>query len=61
MTVVKNAIAFNERSKKELTTAMQDITNLDNPKSGQQMKELLSEMLPHLLLSHSKVSLHNPI
>ena len=43
MSVVENAIAFDERSKEELTTAMQDITNLDNPNSVQQMKEWLSE------------------
>ena len=42
MSVVENAIAFDERSKEELTTAMQDITNLDNPNSVQQMKEWLS-------------------
>jgi DNA polymerase bacteriophage-type len=41
MTVVENAIAFDERARKELTTAMQDITNLDNPNSVQQMKEWL--------------------
>ena len=43
MTVVENAIAFDERSKKELTAAMQDITNLDNPNSVQQVKEWLSD------------------
>ena len=43
MTVVENAISFDERSKKELTAAMQDITNLDNPNSVQQMKEWLSD------------------
>lgn len=43
MTVVENAIAFDERSKKELTAAMQDITNLDNPNSVQQMKEWPSD------------------
>ena len=43
MTVVENAIAFDSRSKKELTDAMQDITNLDNPNSVQQMKEWLSD------------------
>ena len=42
MSVVENAIAFDERSKEELTTAMQDITNLNNPNSVQQMKEWLS-------------------
>lgn len=43
MTVVENAIAFDERSREELTAAMQDITNLDNPNSVQQMKEWLSD------------------
>ncbi len=42
MIVVENAIAFDERARKELTAAMQDITNLDNPNSVQQMKEWLS-------------------
>lgn len=43
MTVVENAIAFDERSREELTAAMQDITNLDNPNSVQQMKKWLSD------------------
>ena len=43
MKVVENAIAFDERSREELTDAMQDITNLDNPNSVQQMKEWLSD------------------
>ena len=43
MAVVENAIAFDERSKKELTIAIQDITNLDNPNSVQQMKEWISD------------------
>lgn len=43
MKVVKNAIAFDEHSREELTAAMQDITNLDNPNSVQQMKEWLSD------------------
>lgn len=43
MTVVENAIAFDERSREELTSAMQDITNLENPNSVQQMKEWLSD------------------
>jgi len=43
MTVVENAIAFDERSREELTAAMQDITNLDNPNSVQQMKEWLCD------------------
>ena len=41
MIVVENAITFDERARKELTAAMQDITNLDNPNSVQQMKEWL--------------------
>ena len=43
MKVVENAITFYERSREELTAAMQDITNLDNPNSVQQMKEWLSD------------------
>lgn len=43
MKVVENAITFDERSREELTVAMQDITNLDNPNSVQQMKEWLSD------------------
>ena len=42
MTVVENAIAFDNRSKEELTAAMQEITNLENPNSVQQMKQWLS-------------------
>ena len=43
MDVVKNAIAFDEKSKAELMTAMQNITNLDNPNSVIQMKQWLAD------------------
>lgn len=43
MDVVKNAIAFDEKSKVELMIAMQNITNLDNPNSVIQMKQWLSD------------------
>lgn len=43
MAVVENAIAIDERSRKKLTIAMQDITNLDNPNSVAQMKQWLSD------------------
>lgn len=43
MNVVKNAIAFDEKSKVELMIAMQNITNLDNPNSVIQMKQWLSD------------------
>lgn len=43
MELVRNAIAFDERSRKTLTTAMQDLTNLENPNSVTQMKQWLSE------------------
>ena len=43
MDVVKNAIAFDEKSKAELMIAMQNITNLDNPNSVAQMKQWLSD------------------
>lgn len=43
MELVRNAIAFDERSRKTLTTAMQDLTNLENPNSVAQMKQWLSE------------------
>ena len=33
MTLVKNAIAFDEKSKAELSEKMQELTNLDNPNS----------------------------
>ena len=41
--VVKNAIAFDEKSKSELMISMQNITNLDNPNSVVQMKQWLSD------------------
>ena len=43
MELVRNAIAFDERSRKTLTTAMQDLTSLENPNSVTQMKQWLSE------------------
>lgn len=43
LAVVENAIAFDEKSKASLMSAMQDITNLDNPNSVAQMKQWLSE------------------
>lgn len=43
MELVRNAIVFDERSRKTLTTAMQDLTNLENPNSVTQMKQWLSE------------------
>ena len=43
MGVVKNAIIFDEKSKEELTAAMRDLTNLDNPNSVVQVKQWLSD------------------
>lgn len=43
MDVVKNAIAFDEKSKASLMIAMQNITRLDNPNSVIQMKQWLSD------------------
>jgi len=43
MQVVENAITFDEHSREELTAAMQEITNLDNPNSVQQMKQWLAD------------------
>lgn len=43
MTLVTNAIAFDEKSKNALTKQMQELTNLENPNSVQQMKNWLSE------------------
>ena len=43
MTVVRNAIAFDSRSKEELTAAMKKLTDLDNPNSVAQMKRWLSD------------------
>lgn len=42
MGVVENAITFDDRSKEELTVAMKDLTNLDNPNSVVQVKQWLS-------------------
>ena len=42
-TLVKEAITIDERSRAELTTAMQRLTELDNPNSVQQMKQWLVE------------------
>ena len=43
MEMVKNALAFDEKSKADLLSAMQAITLLDNPNSVQQLKTWLSE------------------
>ena len=43
MDVVKNAIAFDEKSKTALMISMQNLTNLENPNSVVQMKQWLSE------------------
>lgn len=43
MALVKEAIKMDTRSRSELTTAMKDITALDNPNSVQQMKQWLSD------------------
>jgi len=43
MPFVKRAIAFDERSRAQLSAAMQNITELDNPNSVQQMKSWLAE------------------
>lgn len=43
MELVHQAISMDTRSREELTTAMKDITNLENPNSVQQMKEWLAE------------------
>lgn len=43
MAVVENAIAFDERSKAELTNRMKNITELDNPNSVVQMKKWLAD------------------
>lgn len=42
MTLVKQAIDMDGRSRKELTAAMKKITELDNPNSVQQMKQWLA-------------------
>ena len=43
MEMVRNAIAMEGRSKSELSAAMQELTELENPNSVQQMKQWLSE------------------
>lgn len=43
MQLVKNAIAFDERSKETISSKMKDMTDLDNPNSVVQMKAWLSE------------------
>ena len=43
MTLVRNAIAADARSKAELTRLMKEITELDNPNSAAQMKQWLAD------------------
>ena len=43
MDLVKEAIEMDSRSRSELTTAIKDMTALDNPNSVQQMKQWLSD------------------
>ena len=43
MQLVENAIAFDERSKAELSAKLREITNLENPNSVMQMKKWLAE------------------
>ena len=43
MGVVKNAIIIDEKSKEEITAAMKELTNLDNPNSVVQVKQWLSD------------------
>ena len=43
MEMVRNAIVIDGRSKSELSAAMQELTELENPNSVQQMKQWLSE------------------
>lgn len=43
MDVVKNAIAFDAKSKAELAEKMQELTDLDNPNSVVQMKQWLAD------------------
>ena len=45
MQLVKNAIAFDERSKETISSQMKDMTDLDNPNSVVQMKAWLSNRL----------------
>lgn len=42
MQLVKNAIAFDERSKNDISAQMKDMTDIDNPNSVTQMKAWLS-------------------
>lgn len=43
MTLVKSAIAIDEKSRQELTAKLQELTMLDNPNSVQQMKSWLAD------------------
>lgn len=43
MKIVRNAISMNERSKAELSVAMKELTEFENPNSVQQMKQWLAE------------------
>lgn len=43
MDFVKQAVAIGEHSREKLTAIMQDITNLENPNSVQQLKEWLAD------------------
>ncbi|WP_368653066.1 DNA polymerase [Ornithinibacillus sp. 4-3] len=43
MTFVKQAVAIDEHSREKLMALMQDITNLENPNSVQQMKDWLAD------------------
>lgn len=43
MTLVTSAVQMDEKSRLELTTAMKELTDLDNPNSVQQMKQWLSD------------------
>lgn len=43
MELVRQAIAMDERSKAKLSSAIQELTNLENPNSVQQMKQWLAE------------------
>ena len=43
MELVRQAIAMDDRSRERLTTAMQELTDLENPNSVQQMKQWLAE------------------
>ncbi len=43
MELVHRAIAMDKRSRQELTSAMKELTNLENPNSVQQMKQWLSD------------------